>query len=114
MDIEKLQRVLREFATERDWEQFHSPKNLAMALNVEAGELLEIFQWLTEKESSNPNDKVLEKAGEELADIILYSIRLADRLGLDMNSEVKRKIEANSKKYPVDKSKGNAKKYNEL
>jgi len=114
MDIEKLRLVLREFATERDWEQFHSPKNLAMALNVEAGELLEIFQWLTEKESLNPDEKVLANAGEELADIILYSIRLADRLGLDINSEVERKIEANAKKYPVDKAKGNAKKYNEF
>jgi NTP pyrophosphatase (non-canonical NTP hydrolase) len=114
MDIEKLQNVLREFANERDWEQFHSPKNLAMALGAETGELMEIFQWLTEKQSSNPDKAVLAKAGEELADIIIYSIRLADRLGLDINSEVERKIESNAKKYPVDKAKGNAKKYNQL
>jgi len=114
MDIEAIRGRLKEFAEARDWEKFHSPKNLAMALSAEAGELLEVFQWLTEEESRNPDQKALAAAKEELADVIIYAIRLADKLGVDVGRAVEEKITANGKKYPVDKSKGNAKKYDEF
>ena len=112
-DIEKLQRRLQAFADERDWNQFHSPKNLSMALIVEAGELAEHFQWLTQQESFGlPADK-LEKVGEELADIFVYLVRLADQLGIDLPAVVDRKIELNEQKYPAHLVRGSAKKYNE-
>lgn len=112
-DIEKLQRRLQAFADERDWNQFHSPKNLSMALVVEAAELAEHFQWLTQQESFElPEDK-LEKVGEELADIFVYLVRLADRLGVDLPAAVDRKIELNGRKYPADRVRGSAKKYDE-
>ena len=112
-DIEKLQRRLQAFADQRDWNQFHSPKNLAMALIVEAGELAEHFQWLTQEESFGlPADK-LEEVGEELADIFVYLVRLSDQLGIDLPAAVDRKIELNEKKYPADLVRGSAKKYNE-
>ena len=112
-DIEKLQRRLQAFADQRDWNQFHSPKNLAMALIVEAGELAEHFQWLTQEESFGlPADK-LEEVGEELADIFVYLVRLADQLGIDLPAAVDRKIELNEKKYPADLVRGSAKKYSE-
>ncbi|MDH5654535.1 MAG: nucleotide pyrophosphohydrolase [Spirochaetia bacterium] len=104
---------LRKFAHDRDWEQFHSPKNLAMALAGEAGELLEHFQWLTEKQSAELSGKKLKEAGEELADILIYLIRISDQLNLDLIDEVQNKIKINEKKYPVDKVRGSAKKYNE-
>ena len=111
--LEKLQDRLRDFAKERDWEQFHAPKNLAMALSVEAAELLEHFQWLSERQSETlPADK-LEQVGFELADVFIYSVRLADRLGVDLDDLVLRKIALNEKKYPVEKVYGSAKKYTE-
>ena len=112
-DIEKLQERLQAFADERDWNQFHSPKNLSMALVVEAGELAEHFQWLTQEESFNlPEDK-LEKVGEELADTFVYLVRLAAQLGVDLPAAVDRKIGLNEKKYPADRVRGSARKYNE-
>jgi NTP pyrophosphatase (non-canonical NTP hydrolase) len=112
-DIEKLQQRLQAFADQRDWNQFHSPKNLSMALIVEAGELAEHFQWLTQEESFKlPADK-LEAVGEELADIFVYLVRLADQLGIDLPAAVDRKIELNEKKYPAARVRGSAKKYNE-
>ncbi len=113
-EVQRLRDQLRAFAEERDWDQFHSPKNLAMALAGEAGELLENFQWLTEEQSRHPAPEVLAAAGEEIADVLLYLIRLADKLGIDPVAAADRKMLANAAKYPVDKARGTAKKYTEL
>jgi len=111
--LEHIKRRLRDFAAERDWDQFHSPKNLAMALIVEAAELVEHFQWLTEGQSrALPPDK-LAAVEQELADIQIYLIRLADKLGIDMEQAVNAKIELNAKKYPADKVRGSAAKYSD-
>ena len=109
-----LREALRRFADERDWEQFHSPKNLAMALSVEAAELLEHFQWLTEEQSRRPRPRELEKMREEMADVLLYLVRLADRLGVDLAHAASAKMKLNAKKYPVRKARGNSRKYTEL
>ncbi len=113
-EVDELRKQLREFAEERDWDQFHSPKNLAMALAGEAGELLENFQWLTEEQSRRPSPEVLAAAGEEIADVLLYLIRLADKLGIDPIDAARRKMIANAAKYPVHKARGTARKYTEL
>ena len=109
-----LQGTLDAFIEERSWAQFHTPKNLAMALSVEAGELLEIFQWLTEEQSRNPAPEVLVAAGDEVADVLLYLIRLCDQLGIDPIAAANRKFLANARKYPAEKARGNSKKYSEL
>ena len=114
MDLDDLAARLRDFARERDWEQFHAPKNLAMALAVEASELMEHFQWLTERESCELSAEAKARAAEELADVFIYTVRLADRLGVDLGPAVEAKILANAAKYPVEKSRGNKKKYSEL
>ncbi|MBF8669715.1 hypothetical protein D3C76_803130 [compost metagenome] len=116
MNVEHIQQQLRVFAQERDWEQFHTPKNLASALAVEASELLEIFQWLTEAQSIaiTDDERQLRKVEEEMADVTLYLFRLADVLGLDLQAAVDRKLRINAEKYPVEKAHGNAKKYTEL
>jgi dCTP diphosphatase len=116
MNIPDLKITLRAFAEERDWEQFHSPKNLSMALAGEAGELLEHFQWLTEDESrSLVNDTArLAKVSEEVADIMIYVVRICDKLNINLESAVEAKIRANASKYPVSLSKGNATKYTEF
>jgi len=112
--LNDLKRRLREFAEARDWEQFHSPKNLSMALSAEVAEILEHFQWLTEEQSKNlPKDKLAE-VETELADTLIYLVRLADKLDIDLLKAAESKIEVNEQKYPVDKAKGNAKKYTEL
>ena len=108
MDISELAQKLREFAQERDWEQFHSPKNLSMALSVEVSELVEVFQWLTEEQSCSLEDDVLSEVAAEIADIQIYLTRLADRLGVDIEEAVSRKLELNARKYPVSKAFGNA------
>jgi len=111
--LEQIKTRLREFAADRDWDQFHSPKNLAMALIVEAAELVEHFQWLTEDQSQTlPADKLAE-VEQEIADIQIYLIRLADKLGVNMEKAVNDKIKLNEKKYPADKVHGSADKYNE-
>ena len=113
-DIDTLKRQLREFADTRDWNQFHSPKNLSMALSIEAGEIMEHFQWLTQEQSKNlPADK-LDEVAKELADRLLYLIHLADKLDIDLLAAVQNKIKLNGQKYPIDKSRGNAKKYTEF
>lgn len=112
-DNDSLIQKLRDFAEERDWEQFHSPKNLSMALAVESAELLEQFQWLTEAQSSALDQKQLDRVEEEIADVFLYLLRLADVLGLDMISAAEKKLIKNAKKYPVEKVKGSSKKYDE-
>jgi dCTP diphosphatase len=104
---------LREFAAERDWDQFHSPKNLAMALIVEAAELVEHFQWLTEKESQKLSADKLAEVGEEIADIQIYLIRLADKLGVDLDKAVNAKMKVNEKRYPAKRVRGSAAKYYE-
>ena len=113
-ELEGLRDELREFAAARDWEQFHSPKNLAMALSVEAGELLEIFQWLTPEQSRSLAPEAQAAASEEIADVLLYLIRLGDQLGVDPVAAARRKLAANAAKYPADKARGNARKYTEL
>jgi dCTP diphosphatase len=113
-DLEELQGTLRRFADERDWDQFHSPKNLASALVVEAAELLERFQWLTEEQSRALSAEDKQRVRDELADVFVYLIRLADKLNVDLIEAARDKIARNGEKYPVDKARGNAKKYTEL
>ena len=103
-----------EFARERDWEQFHSPKNLSTALMVEAAELAEHFQWLTERQSAELTPEQLDGVAEEIADVLIYTLRLASRLGVDVEAATWAKLEKNRRKYPVDKARGHAKKYSEL
>lgn len=112
-DLEGLRDKLRQFTAERDWQRFHSPKNLSMALSGEVGELLEHFQWLTEEESRQLPPETLREVELELADVLLYLICLADRLGVDLHDAATRKIELNAKKYPADDVRGSAKKYTE-
>lgn len=112
-EIEALKLRLREFAQVRDWEQFHSPKNLAMALIVEAAELVEHFQWLTQDQSQRlPPDK-LGEVKQELADVFLYLVRIADMLDIDLMQAAEHKIILNDQKYPADKVRSSAKKYSE-
>ncbi|KPP98375.1 MAG: putative pyrophosphatase [Bacteroidetes bacterium HLUCCA01] len=107
-DFKKLTQKLTEFRDQRDWAQFHNPKDLAVALNIESGELLEAFLW------KNAEDANVDKVKEELADVFAYALLLADKYQLDVYDIVAEKIERNGKKYPVDKAKGTARKYNEL
>lgn len=112
-DFNLLRDRLKAFARERDWEQFHSPKNLAMALIVEAAELLEHFQWLTTEQSESlPADKFRE-VELEMADIFIYLMRLCERLDVDLLKVVEKKIQMNEEKYPAEKVRGSAKKYSE-
>jgi NTP pyrophosphatase (non-canonical NTP hydrolase) len=104
---------LRAFADERDWGQFHSPKNLAMALAAEAGELIEQFQWLSEKDSEAPDPERRARIEAELADVFIYLVRLADRLGSDLPSSVAAKIRENREKYPAEKVRGDHRKYDQ-
>jgi NTP pyrophosphatase (non-canonical NTP hydrolase) len=113
-DLEGLRDQLRDFAAARDWEQFHSPKNLSMALAAEAGELLEAFLWLTEEQSRNLEPKAHAAVSEEIADVLLYLVRLADQLGVDPVAAARNKLVENERKYPADKARGNARKYTEL
>ena len=107
-ECNKIIEALLSFRNERDWEQFHNPKDLALAINVEAGELLELYLW------KNSDEVNKEKVKEELADIFAYAFLLAEKYQLDIKDIILEKIKKNGEKYPVDKSKGNAKKYNEL
>lgn len=105
---------LRVFAAERDWDQFHSPKNLAAALSVEAAELLEHFQWLKEEDSTTLTSEKRAAVAEEVADVLLYLIRIADKLDINVADAALKKIDANGQKYPADKSRGSMRKYTEL
>lgn len=109
----ELQARLKAFAVERNWEQFHSPKNMVMALSGEAGELTEHFQWLTEQQSYQLDDDKKNEVGLEMADIYIYLMRLAERLDINLIEKVHEKIEINEQRYPVEKVKGSSKKYNE-
>ena len=113
-DLESLRDQLRTFAAERDWDQFHSPKNLAAALAVEASELLEHFQWLTEAQSQQLPPETLGEVRAEVADVLLYLIRISDKLGIDLVEAAKAKILLNAEKYPVEKARGSSKKYTAL
>lgn len=113
-DLDTLKNHLREFADKRDWNQFHSPKNLCMALGVEVAEIAEHFQWLTEEQSRNLPQEKLDEVATELADTLLYLVRLADKLGIDLLTAALDKVELNKQKYPIDQSRGNAKKYTEF
>lgn len=113
-DLDNLRDDLRRFSAEREWDQFHSPKNIAIALSVEASELLEHFQWLTEEQSGSlPLDKLAE-VQKEMADVLLYLIRLADKLNVNLIEAANSKLLENAQKYPVEKARGNSKKYTNL
>jgi NTP pyrophosphatase (non-canonical NTP hydrolase) len=112
--LNDLAQQLDRFAKDRDWQQFHSPKNLASALVVEAGELLEHFQWLTEEQSRTLLPEQRDAAGAEVADVLLYLIQLAGALGIDPIAAAHAKLSLNAQKYPVDLARGNSKKYDEL
>ena len=107
-DIKTITKALINFRNERDWEQFHNPKDLALAINVEAGELLELYLWKNAAEANK------EKIKEELADVFAYAFLLADKYQFDVKEIILEKIQKNAAKYPVEKAKGTAKKYNEL
>ena len=111
--LQDLSRRLRQFAAERDWDQFHTPKNLATALVAEAGELAAEFQWLTAAQSSAPNAEQLARIRAEAADVLIYLVRLADKLGFDLLAAAAAKMDANGHRYPADKVRGNPKKYNQ-
>ena len=110
----ELRNVLRDVAAARDWEQFHTPKNLATALSVEAAELLEHFQWLKDEESRSLPDTSKKAVAEEMADVLLYLVRLADTLDVDLGDAARRKVEINAAKYPIELSRGNATKHTKL
>ena len=112
--LAELKQDLRSFVAERDWDQFHSPKNLAMAMSVEAAELLENFQWLREEESRQLSAERLEKVRQEMADVLIYLVRLSDKLGIDLLEAAKDKMQLNARRYPADKAKGSMRKYTEL
>lgn len=116
VNVEALSKFLASFAEERDWAQFHSPKNLVMALSGEVGELNELFQWLTEQQSidlaKDPERK--KRVAEELADVLFYLVRTASVMGIDLNQASIDKLALNEQKYPADKARGSHKKYNEL
>ncbi len=112
--MENLKRDLRRFAEERDWGQFHSPKNLAAALTVEASELLEVFQWLTEDQSYKLSPKQMAQAREEVGDVFLYLLQLTDKLDIDMIAAARDKLATNAAKYPIDRAKGRSEKYTDL
>jgi dCTP diphosphatase len=112
--LESLRDAQRAFVAERDWDRFHTPKNLAAALAVEAAELLEPFQWLTAEESAQLSPAQLAAVQDEMADVLLYLVRLADRLDVDLLAAARAKIAKNALKYPVERSKGSARKYDEL
>ena len=109
-DLDSLRERLRAFALEREWGQFHSPKNLACALSVEAAELLEHFQWMTEEQSRAPDAARRAEIALEAADVLLYLIQLADQLGIDLLAAADRKIPLNGERYPVESARGNSRK----
>lgn len=109
-----LRDAIRDFASERDWQQFHTPKNLVMALSVEAAELMEHFQWLTPEQSQQLDTERRNLVAHELADVLIYLVRLADVTGIDLVQAAQEKIRLNAEKYPVERARGLATKYSEL
>jgi dCTP diphosphatase len=116
IDLLKLNSELELFVKERDWDQFHSVKNLTMALSVECSELVEIFQWMTEEESNGVTQDqiIIDKVQDEVADIFLYLMRILSKTNIDLESAVKSKMKKNAEKYPVALARGNSKKYSEF
>jgi dCTP diphosphatase len=116
MTIEELKRLVIRFGDERDWKKYHNPKDLAVSMSIEAAELLELFQWKTNEEIKEllKNNEKYQNACEELADVIIYCLDMSEILNVDVSEIVKKKLEQNEKKYPVEKAKGSAKKYTEL
>jgi len=112
--LETLRARIAAFAAERDWDQFHNPKNLAMALAGEAGEVLEHFQWLTPEEAAHLPPATRAEVALECADVLLFLLRLADKLDIDLAAAAEKKLALNAKKYPVAKARGRATKYNKL
>jgi len=112
----ELKKLVSHFRDERDWKQFHKPKDLAISVSVEAGELLELFQWKTDSEVRNILDDPakLEQLKHEIADIVVYCLAMSDIIAFDLADAIRNKLESNAKKYPIDKSKGKATKYTEL
>ena len=113
-ELQTLTQSLRDFAKERDWEQFHSPKNLAAALTVEVAELLEHFQWVTEEQSRNLSFEKKDQVAQEAADVFLYLLQICDKLGIDLLETARLKLIANGEKYPVERARGSSKKYTEI
>ena len=113
MDLKDLKKEVLDFARERDWDQFHNPKNLAMAVSIEAGELLEVFQWLTFDQAEHLDEKQQRQAKEEIGDVMICLANLAARMDIDIMDAVASKLESNRHKYPVEKAKGHARKYND-
>lgn len=111
--LDQIKLQLRKFAADRDWDQFHSPKNLSMALIAEAAELVEHFQWVTEEQSNSLSSEKLAEIELELADVQIYLVRLADKLQLDLIAAVEKKLALNESKYPASKVRGSSKKYTE-
>lgn len=116
IDIHRLASALQRFADDRDWQQFHSPKNLLLALTGETGELCEIFQWMSEADAKEAakRPETAQAVKDELADVLMYLVRLSTVLGVDLNEAVTNKLALNGQKYPVDKSKSTSKKYDQL
>ena len=114
MTLNRLRHALRQFADAREWQQFHTPKNLAMALCVEAAELLEHFQWLTAEQSTQLDAQHKRAVADEIADVLIYLTRLADVLQIDPLEAAQRKFRQNARKYPVSRARGHARKYHEL
>jgi dCTP diphosphatase len=112
--FEQVRERLRSFVAERDWDQFHTPKNLAMALMAEAGELAEHFQWLTPEQSACLSPETLAEVELEIADVLLFLLRLCDKLDVDPLASAEKKLEINARRYPVDKARGKATKYDRL
>lgn len=116
IDVDALAQALERFAAERDWGRFHSPKNLVMALSGEVGELSELFQWMPEDASltAASDPRLAQPLRDELADVLLYLVRLASVLGVDLNEAATRKLQKNADKYPIATAYGNSRKYTEL
>lgn len=116
LDISRLADALQRFADDRDWQQFHSPKNLLLALTGETGELCEIFQWMSEADAKDAakHPETAQAVKDELADVLMYLVRLSSVLGVDLNDAVTGKLALNGQKYPVDKAKSTSKKYDQL
>jgi|SRR3990172_9066803 len=112
--FDKIQKTIIDFRNERDWAQFHDPKNLAEALSIEAGELLENFLWKTTEHSRNLTAEELKNVKEELADIFIFLTYMCEEFKIDLLNEVQNKVDHNAAKYPVEKAKGSSKKYTEL
>lgn len=114
MNLPKILEIINKFSDDRDWDRFHSPKNLVMALTGEVGELNEIFQWLTEEESYSFTSDTKQHVKDEVADIAIYLLRICMKLDIDLEDAILQKMKKNEEKYPIEKAKGSAKKYTKL